>query len=100
MVEHAIARDDWQLAYEAALALDLESSGAVARIVRVAGSLREQGAAEAALDLLSRGLDNGSANERIYLLLVQTLKDVGRFDEALEVLELLKSGVTAPPLAA
>jgi tetratricopeptide (TPR) repeat protein len=97
----AIARDDWQLAYESVMSMDVNSAAAIAHIVRVAASLREQGAPDAALDLLSRGLDSGSAaGERFYLLLVQTLKDLGRWDEALEVLELLKDGVSESLLAA
>jgi tetratricopeptide (TPR) repeat protein len=101
LTEQAIARQDWQLAYESVMALDVNSAGGIARMVRVAGSLREQGAADAALDLLSHGLDSGSAaGDQFYVLLMQTLKDLGRFDEALEVVQLLKSGVTESLLAA
>jgi hypothetical protein len=83
------------------MALDVNSAGGIARMVRVAASLREQGAANAALDLLSHGLDSGSvAGEQFYVLLMQTLKDLGRFDEALEVVQLLKTGVTESLLAA
>jgi glycosyltransferase involved in cell wall biosynthesis len=101
LTEQAIARQDWQLAYESVMALDVNSAGGIARLVRVAASLREQGAADAALDLLSVGLDSGSgAGEQFYLLLMQTLKDLGRFDEALEVVQLLKASVTESLLAA
>jgi tetratricopeptide (TPR) repeat protein len=101
LTEQAIARQDWQLAYESVMALDVNSAGGIARLVRVAASLREQGAADAALDLLSIGLDSGSgAGEQFYLLLMQTLKDLGRFDEALEVVQLLKAGVSESLLAA
>jgi tetratricopeptide (TPR) repeat protein len=100
LTEQAIARRDWQLAYESVMALDVKSAGAIARIVYVAARLREQGAPDAALDLLSAGLDSGSGGERFYLLLMQTLKDLGRFDEAIEVLDLLQNGVTESSLAA
>jgi tetratricopeptide (TPR) repeat protein len=101
LTEQAIARQDWQLAYESVMALDVNSTGGIARLVRVAASLREQGAPDAALDLLSHGLDGGSAvGDPFYVLLMQTLKDVGRFDEALDVVELLKTGMTESLLAA
>jgi hypothetical protein len=101
LTEQAIARQDWQLAYESVMALDVNSAGGIARLVRVAASLREQGAPDAALDLLSHGLDGGSAvGDPFYVLLMQTLKDVGRFDEALDVVELLKTGMTESLLAA
>jgi glycosyltransferase involved in cell wall biosynthesis len=101
LTEQAIARQDWQLAYESVMALDANSAGGIARMVHVAASLREQGAPDAALDVLSNGLDSGSAGgEQFFLLLMQTLKDLGRFDEALEVVQLLKTGVTESLLAA
>jgi len=63
----------------------------LAAIVFIAGNLREQGAPDAALDLLSRGMDIGPTAEQFFLLLVQTLRDLNRFDEAVEVLELLQA---------
>jgi tetratricopeptide (TPR) repeat protein len=100
LVEQAIAGDDWQLAYEATLVVDLTWRGAIAGIVFVAAKLREEGAPDAALDLLGRGIETGTGSEKFYLLLVQTLRDLGRFDEALEVLELLNSSAAKSPLAA
>jgi tetratricopeptide (TPR) repeat protein len=100
LVEQAIAQADWQQAYEATLALETAAHGALARMMFVAASLREQGAPDAALDLLSRALDGGATGESFYLLLVQTLRDLGRFDEAVEVLELLNNGVAETQLAA
>lgn len=94
-IEQAFALEDWQMLYEATLALDLTAAGALAHIVAAAASLREQGAADAALDLLSRGMDISAASEQFYLLLVQALRDLGRFDEAVEVLNLLQS-IAAP----
>ncbi len=91
LVEQALAREDWQQVYDAVMNLDHTSAGAVARVMFAAANLREQGAPEAALDLLSRAMDRAPTEERFYVLLVQTLRDLERYDEAVEVLELLQA---------
>jgi tetratricopeptide (TPR) repeat protein len=88
-LERALAAEDWQSAYDAGMQLTLGGTQALARILWSASRLREQGAPEAALDLLERTLEAYTPARPVYLLLMQTLKDLDRFDDALAAIEVM-----------
>jgi tetratricopeptide (TPR) repeat protein len=98
-LDRAMCKGDWQAAYDAAVRVGLDSSAAVARLVRLAGYLTEEGAADAALDLLERVLDTQTAEAAVYWQLVRVLTALGRPDQAAEALEVLESLGAAEPLA-
>ncbi len=88
-LDRSVLGDDWQAAYEAAMALPLDDVRARARILYVADRLRQGGAPDAALDLLGRALDRAPSVARVHLLLSQVLRDLGRYEDALAALEVL-----------
>jgi tetratricopeptide (TPR) repeat protein len=88
-LERALVSEDWQAAYDAAMALPMGSNSTLARILFLARRLREQGAPDAALDLLGQVVDAYPPSRPLYMLLMQTLKDLDRFDDALVAIEVL-----------
>ncbi|HEV7665455.1 MAG TPA: glycosyltransferase [Chloroflexota bacterium] len=88
--DRAIALDDWQAAYEAALALTGATMAEAARMIFVAARLHEKGAPDAALDILERLLDAQPFLPQLQFLLSRVLTDLGRFDDALAAHEILQ----------
>jgi tetratricopeptide (TPR) repeat protein len=86
----ALAREAWQDAYEVALATPMGTPAVLARTLYLAGRLREEGAPDAALDVIGRTLDTYPPSAPQYWLLVQILKDLDRFDDALASIEVLR----------
>jgi tetratricopeptide (TPR) repeat protein len=90
-LERALAAEEWQVAYDLAMAMPLGTPGALARILFLARRLRDQGGAEPAVDLLGRAVDAYAPSRQLYWLLMQTLKDLNRFDDALVAIEVLRT---------
>ncbi len=101
-LERAVLAGDWQAAYDAALAAPAGDAASAARALFVAGRLYQQGAPDAALDLLEPLLDAAPTSTRLYWLLVRVLADLGRHDDALRAVEVLRHlpGGDRVPLAA
>ncbi len=97
-LERAVAADDWQTVYDRALADPIEGFQALAALLVVAEALRRREAPEAALDLLTRALDRFPARPEIYWGLVEVLKDLKRFDDALVATEVLTQLQASTPL--
>src|SRR5919202_4657812 len=76
-VERAVASEDWQAAYDAALTLPARGAAAYTRLLLVAAQLRSRGAADAALQLLDRALDALPTDAGVYWELMRTLSDLG-----------------------
>jgi tetratricopeptide (TPR) repeat protein len=89
-IDSAVAVGDWQAAYDYAMQLTLDDLGGLARMLHLAACLREQGAADAALDVLDRALDAFPRNEPVYWLLVSVLMDLEQYDDALTAIEVLQ----------
>jgi glycosyltransferase involved in cell wall biosynthesis len=89
-VEAAVAREDWQAAYDAAMALQPRGAATYAKLVLVAAHLRAGGAADAALQLLERALDTVTNHPQVYWELVRTLTDLGRFEDAQMAVEAVQ----------
>jgi tetratricopeptide (TPR) repeat protein len=90
-LDQALAGSDWQAAYDLAMGMSLGQTNALARVLFLSGKLREQGAPEAALDVLGRALDAYPTSAHLYWTLIQSLTDVQRVDDALQALEILRS---------
>src|SRR5207302_6961736 len=56
-VEQAVARQDWQVAYDRAMQLPLGDTSTLAQLLLVSENLQELGAADAALDLIDRTMN-------------------------------------------
>lgn len=89
-LEVAVAGEDWQAAYEAAMRLDVGQPGSIGRLLHVANGLRQAGAPDAVLDLMDCALESPDLPQSAYFLLLSTLKDVGRFEDAEAALELMR----------
>lgn len=89
-IEFAVAREDWQTAYDVAQRLDIASPGNVSRLLRVATGLKQAGAPDAALDILDLLLDAADLPQAAYWLLLSTLIEVGRFADADATVELMR----------
>ncbi len=89
-LDRACGAGDWQRAYDAATSLPLDGSAGLVRVLFVATKLHEDGAPEAALDLLERLVDAYPPRPDVYWLLVQALKQVGRYEDALAALEIVR----------
>jgi tetratricopeptide (TPR) repeat protein len=81
-IERAYVSDDWQAAYDAAMYTPLSGAAMLARMLVVADGLRQSGAAEAALDVLTRALDHYPSEPAVYGALVPVLSDLGRGADA------------------
>jgi hypothetical protein len=90
-LEQAIVREEWQTAYDRAMALPLGGSSAKAQLLLVGDRLRESGAPDAALDLLERVLDTSSPSIPVYWRLTQTFTDLGRYDDAAMAADALRN---------
>jgi tetratricopeptide (TPR) repeat protein len=89
-LERALAAEDWQAAYDTLMALPLGTPAALARVLFLAGRLREQRAPEAALDVLERAIDVYEPSGQLYWPLLQTLKDLDRFEDAQAAIDVLR----------
>jgi tetratricopeptide (TPR) repeat protein len=89
-LDGALANETWQAAYNAVLETPMGTPAVLARTLYLAGRLREEGAPEAALDVIGRTLDAYPPSAPQYWLLVQILKDLDRFDDALASIEVLR----------
>ena len=67
--------------------------------MHVATGLKQAGAPDAALDLLTRVLDAPDLPHTTYWLLLSTLTEVGRFEDADATLELMRLRGIAPEVA-
>jgi glycosyltransferase involved in cell wall biosynthesis len=90
VVDAAISARDWQAAYDAVNALQLDGAESLARVLFVATRLRDQQVPEAALDLLGRALDAYPTSAPLYWLLIDVLTELQRFDDALAAVEMLR----------
>jgi tetratricopeptide (TPR) repeat protein len=93
VLDRALAREDWQTAYDVAVRLPLGKLGALARVLHLARCLCERGAADAALDLLDRALDVYPRSRPVLWLVMSVLIDLERYEDAqtaVEVLQLLR----------
>ena len=81
-VERAVAGEDWQAAYDAAMALPTQGAHSYVRLVLVSSHLRALGAPDAALTLLERAMDAVPNDAHVYWELMRTLTDLGRFEDA------------------
>ena len=89
--EQAAIAEGWlQIAYDAAMSSDLDGDASVAQLVRVATALKKAGVSEAALDVLNRVLDTDDVPEAAYWLLLGTLTELGRYEDADATLELMR----------
>jgi tetratricopeptide (TPR) repeat protein len=91
-VEAAMARGEWQTAYDRAIASDASASS-LASLLLLADSLHAAGQADAALNLLSRALDLYDSTPAIYWALIQVFAQQGRIDDAEEALTLLRDAL-------
>ena len=89
-IDAAIASRSWQAAYDAGMSLRLVGTATLARIVLLSQELREQGAPQAALNLLGRTIDTYPPSPAVYWPLIQVLKDLNRIDDALAAVEVLR----------
>jgi tetratricopeptide (TPR) repeat protein len=89
-VEQALVQRDWQLAYDRAIGIPLDSAFASAVVMYIAECLQAEGAAEAALDLLQRTIDSRPHWTRVYWLLVQVLAKLGKYQDAMAAVEVLR----------
>lgn len=89
-LDQALANANWQVAYDACLAVPVSGAKEVARVMLLASKLREEGAADAALDVLNRALDLHPSSPRFHWLLVRVLSDLDRYEDALNASEVLK----------
>jgi tetratricopeptide (TPR) repeat protein len=98
-LEVAVAGEDWQTAYDAALSLDVEAPGSIGRLLHVASGLKQAGGPDAALDVLDRALQAPDLPQSAYWLLLSTLTEVGRFEDADATVELMRLRGIAPARA-
>ncbi len=89
-LEVAVASEDWQAAYDAALSVDVTIPSSIGRIVHVATGLKKAGAPDAVLDILDRVIDAPDLPEPAYWLLLSALSEVGRFEDAEATIELMR----------
>ena len=89
-IEVAVAREDWQTAYDVAQRLDIERPDNLGRLLHVATGLKQAGAPDAALDILDLLLDAADLPPAAYWLLLSTLIEVGRFEDADATVELMR----------
>ncbi len=88
-IDRALAVGDLQRMYDLAFSLPPSRMDALVRLHAVATRLRDKGEAEAALGLLNRALD-GPRVEAVSWLLIKTLTQVGRYEDAQLAAEALR----------
>jgi predicted Zn-dependent protease len=89
-VESAIARDDWQTAYDLCISNTQPSSRALASLMLVVDALNAAEQYDAVLELLSRAVDLYEGTTAVYWALVQVLVKQGRLEDAEAALLLLR----------
>ena len=99
MLDAALAQDDLQAAFDVASRQGATTLATVLRLYVLAGRLRDAGERDAALVVLNRALD-GPVLPGLYWLLVQTLTELGRYDEAALALEAFQQLQPTLPAAA
>ncbi len=92
-VESAIARGDWQSAYDISMGHNEASTRALAGLMLVVDALHTAGQNEAVLNLLGRALDLYEGTPAVYWALIQVLTEQGRSDDGQAALELLQAAV-------
>lgn len=97
-IDRALAGDDLQVQYDLASELAPTSMAAMVRLLAVIERVREAEEHQAALVLLNRALD-GPKLEVVYWLLIKTLTQLGRYQDAQLAVEALR-GLQAQPQAA
>jgi tetratricopeptide (TPR) repeat protein len=88
-VDSALAGDDLQLAFDLAAQVSPHTMAGMARLLAVVEQVRDAGEHEAALVLLNRALD-GPKLEQVYWLLIKTLTQLGRYQNAQLAVEALR----------
>jgi tetratricopeptide (TPR) repeat protein len=100
-LDGAVARQNWQKVYDEATRLPLDHVAGVARVLRISQRFVDEGAADAALDLLNRAIDAFPREPRVYWSLVRALNALGRHADAADALAVLESlNSEAPALKA
>jgi predicted Zn-dependent protease len=89
--DRAVSRQNWQKVYDEASQLPLAEMAAVARLLRVSNTFIDEGAPDAALDLLERALDAYPRESMVYWSLIRALNALGRHAEAADALAVLES---------
>jgi tetratricopeptide (TPR) repeat protein len=92
-VAAAIARDDWQAAYDLSMSTTQGSASALASLLLVADGLNASGQPDAAINLLSQALDLYEQTPAIYWALIQVMVQQGRIDDAESALILLRDAL-------
>jgi len=95
-LDRAVSSGSWQAAYDAAALLPLENLAALARIIRLSERLTDQGAPEAAVDLLSRAIDAHPGEPLVYWVLAHALNQQGCHADAANALEMFDVLQSAP----
>lgn len=90
-IDKALAKEDFQAAYDTAMQIRLGSEGALKRLLAVADELHNRGASDAALDILNRGFDTYAGVPQLYFQLVHVLVALDREEDAQLALELLQA---------
>jgi len=92
-VESAIARGDWQAAYDLSMSHTAPSTHALAALMLVVDVLNSTGQQDAVLNLLSRALDLYEGTPAVYWALAQVLAHQGRIEDAETALTLLRDAL-------
>ena len=88
-IDAALAGDDLQLTFDLATQVSPHTMAGMARLLAVIEQVRGAGEHEAALVLLNRALD-GPKLEQVYWLLIKTLTQLGRYEDAQLAVEALR----------
>jgi tetratricopeptide (TPR) repeat protein len=91
LLDSAVSALHWQAAYDAAMQLPLVDLAAVGSLVGLAQCLTDQGAADAALNLLERIIDADVRDPLVYWQLVRALTALDRYEDAANALLLLQA---------
>jgi tetratricopeptide (TPR) repeat protein len=95
-IDRALAGDDLQLIYDLGCEIAPETHAGLARLLAVIERVRAADEHQAALGLLNRALD-GPKTPTVYWLLVQTLTELGRYQDAQLAVEALRALQQATP---
>jgi hypothetical protein len=99
-IEWAMARGNWQTAYDAAMAQPMDGWVALAKTLFVADILHQGGADEASVDVLGRAFDTYHSSPELYFPLAEALSSLGRSEDAEAARTLLRQYVPEPELVA